>query len=101
MLALTGGPAGPCEPAGPVAPCVCVSECVSVCRSECVSVSVSVSVCRSECEKEREREISQSVHGKCMTEGEKEMVCALRQNGEGRHYVERVRKKMVKAFGVL
>ena len=55
-----------------------------------MSVSVSVSVCRSECEKEREREISQSVHGKCMTEGEKEMVCALRQNGEGRHYVERV-----------
>ena len=47
---------------------VCVSECVSVsvCRSECVSVSVSVY--RSECEKEREREISQSVHGKRMTE---------------------------------
>ena len=44
-------------------------------------------------------------HNQCMeNEGEKEMVCALeqvRQNGEGRHYVERVRKKMVKAFGVL
>ena len=64
MLALTGGPVGPCEPAGPVAPCVCECVSVSVCRSECVSVSV----CRSECEKEREREISQSVHGKCMTE---------------------------------